>query len=90
MESVGIFSIGKHTGIAGGGSQRLWDLIPVTARAASGFLLQAAPSNEDIISVNGSILGPGERTLLLREVMEKTSICGPDPKCKFQILAVIS
>jgi len=89
MESVGIFSIGKATGIAGGGSLRLWDLIPVTARAASGFLLQAAPSNEDIISVNGSILGPGERSVLLREAMEQASICGPDSKCQFQIWAVV-
>ena len=89
MESVGIFSIGKATGIAGGGSLRLWDLLPVTARNAEFFLVQAAPSNADLISLNGSILEAGQRSLLHREVMMKTSVCGPDSKSSFQIWAVV-
>lgn len=78
MESVGI----------AGRSLRLWDLLPVTARNAEFFLVQAAPSNEDLISLNGSILEAGQRSLLHRDALMKTSICGPDPKASFQIWAV--
>jgi hypothetical protein len=81
MQDCGLFRVGR-------GTLRLWALIPETARRAGFFLVQAAPGNADIISLNGRLLLPGERHMLATEVMQRAFVCGPDPKSEVQVWAV--
>lgn len=67
---------------------RLWWEIPAEAQGAEYFMVQAAPGNSDVISLNGSLLAPGERNLLHRDAMMKATVCAPDPASTVQVWAV--
>ncbi len=72
----------------GNAKSGLWALIPVTARGAEYFLMQAAPDNADIVSISGNIIAPGERRVMHVDQMRTASLCGPDPACAVQVWVV--
>jgi hypothetical protein len=80
--SCGIFPIGR-------GVLKLWPLVPETARTNEYFVVLAAPSNMDLVSLNGKLMLPGTQELMLRGELKKASVCGPDPSCQLQIFAVV-
>jgi hypothetical protein len=81
QESCGTFRVGPGT--------LLWGLLPVTARRAEYFLVQAAPDNPDIVSISGNIVAPGERRALHRDGMQHARVTSPDPACRIEVFAVL-
>lgn len=80
--SCGVFPIGR-------GVLSLWPLVPETARTNDYFVVLAVPSNTELISLNGKLLLPGSKELMLRDELCRASVCGPDPSSKIQILAIV-
>jgi|GEM_PF-6274520 len=80
--SCGVFSVGR-------GVLSLWPLVPETARTNEYFLVLAAPSNTELVSLNGKLMLPGSKELMLRDELKRASVCGPDPECRVQIFAVV-
>lgn len=80
--SCGVFPIGR-------GVLKLWPLVPETARANEYFVVLAAPSNVELVSLNGKIMLPGTKELMLRDELMNASACGPDPTCEVQVFAVV-
>jgi len=80
--SCGIVRVGK-------GTPDLWTLIPVAARCWEYFLIEAAPGNADVVSINGQFLRPGGRRLMLRDEVQRASVCGPAPACRIEVFAIV-
>jgi len=64
-------------------------LVPETARTNEYFLILAAPSNTELVSLNGKLMLPGSKELMLRDELKRASVCGPDPSAQVQLFAVV-
>ena len=80
--SCGVFPIGR-------GALALWPLVPEMARVNDYFVVLAAPSNTELVSLNGKLMLPGTKELMLRDELKRAFVCGPDPACQLQIFAVV-
>ena len=78
----GVFSIGR-------GLLALWPLVPEVARANEYFEVLSVTSNTELVSLNGKLMLPGTKELMLRDELRRASVCGPDPSCQLQIFAVV-
>jgi len=81
QESCGIFRVGTR-------AQSLWPVLAEAARGAEYFLVEAAPSNRDLISVSGSLLGPGQRKLMPRDTVRRARMVAPE-EGQLEVFAVV-
>jgi hypothetical protein len=61
----------------------------MAARRSEYFLIEAAPDNADVVSISGQFIRPGARRLMLRDEVQRASVCGPDPACRIEVFAVV-
>lgn len=71
-----------------GAARDLWALLAESDLHAEFYFVMALADNPDIVSLNGQILMPGERTIQHVGRMRTASICGPNSECRVQVFAV--